>query len=403
MNVKKTLRKQHHGNYSLSHSQLSDSPKDFPGVAVTRGLNILLITQEDFLAGSTYSVSYLAKALSVRGNKVYVAARPNSVLHELIANMPEVTFLPITIRSRFDRASIRLLKFWVNSYNLEVINGQSSKDRYITIFARMFYGVKARLFHTRRQYPMSVGGYLQRKFYVAGTDKIITISEELKQIFVKKGFPANHIHVIHNGIPAWRYQQWSEIEVNRLRNEHHIRPGEIVIGSVSRLKRQDQILRAMAVVNRPEIKILIVGVEVGYFDSLCKTLSLKNPVIYTGAVNGQCVLNYYKLLTVNILASISDGFGLVLLEAMAMGAAVIATRFGGIIDVVKHDVNGLLFNDGDCETLAEQIKMLIDDQTLRQRLVENGYKTALEEFSIEKTALCYESFFKEQIELAKSP
>ncbi|MBX2916200.1 MAG: glycosyltransferase family 4 protein [Cyclobacteriaceae bacterium] len=359
-------------------------------------MNILLITQEDFFAGSTYSVSYLANALAERGNKVYVAARPNSLLHELIQKYPRVTFLPLTIKSRFDRNAIKLLVRWVTEYNLQVINAQSSKDRYITIFARWFYGVKARLYHTRRQYPMSVGGYLQRKFYVAGTDKIISISEGLKKIFVAKGFPAAHIAVIHNGMPAARYQQWSESEVQKLKEQYGIKPGEIVVGSISRFKRHEQIIKAMALLNKPEIKIVTAGVEEGYLDSLCKEFNLKNPVIYAGAVKGDVVLNYYKLLTVNILASITDGFGLVLLEAMAMGTPVIATRFGGITDVVKHDVNGLLFNDGDCETLARQIEILIGNPAQRQRLIEAGYKTAYEEFSIEKTAANYEALFQQQ-------
>lgn len=365
-------------------------------------MNILLITQEDFLAGSTFSVSYLARALAARGNSVYVAARENSVLHELVAQHSEITFLPIVIRSRFDRKAIQLLKLWAEMYSLDVINAQSSKDRYITIFARMFHGVRARLFHTRRQYPMSVGGVVQRRLYVMGTDKIIVISHELKRIFIKKGFPANHLHVIHNGIPASRYEQWSETEVASLRKQFGINPGDIVIGSVARLKRQEQILKALAILNRPEIKVLFVGITEGHFDSLCKELNLKNQVMYSGAVKADVVLNYYRLLTVNVLASTIDGFGLVLLEAMAMGVPVVATRFGGIVDVVRHNENGLLFNDEDTETLAQQLGLLADNEALRNHLIKQGYKTAYEEFSIEKTAANYESFFHEQLEMANS-
>ncbi len=364
-------------------------------------MNILLITQEDFLAGSTFSVSYLAQSMAARRNNVYVAARPDSLLNELVRAMAGVTFLPITIQSRFDKASIRLLKSWVETYKLDVINAQSSKDRYITILARMFYGVKSPLFHTRRQYPMSAGGFLQRKFYVTGTDKIIVISEELKRIFIQKGFPAQHLHVIHNGIPAARFKQWSEEEVQRLREKFEIKPGDIVIGSISRLKHQEQILQALAILNRPEIKILFVGITEGYFDSLCRELNLKNKVMYGGAVKADVVLNYYRLLTVNVLASTMDGFGLVLLEAMAMGIPVVATRFGGIVDVVHHDVNGLLFNDGDIETLAGQLGFLVDHEPLRNHLITQGYKTAYEEFSIEKTAANYETFFHQQLEMAK--
>jgi len=360
-------------------------------------MNILLITQEDFLAGSTFSVSYLAKELAARGNHVYVAARENSVLYELLGNSPEVTFLPIVIRSRFDLKAIRLLKSWVDEYKLDVINAQSSKDRYITIFARMFYGVRAKLYHTRRQYPMSAGGFLQRKLYVSGTDKIIVISHELKRIFIEKGFPAQHLHVIHNGIPAARYQQWSDEEISKLQARFGINPNDIVIGSIARLKRQEQILKALAYINRPEIKVLFVGITEGQYDKLCRELNLQNQVLYSGAVGADVVLNYYRLLTINVLASTIDGFGLVLLEAMAMGVPVIATRFGGIVDVVRHNENGLLFDDDDIETLASQLTLLVDNEPLRKQLISQGYKTAYEEFNIEKTAANYEAFFKKQL------
>ncbi|MBL7876079.1 MAG: glycosyltransferase family 4 protein [Cyclobacteriaceae bacterium] len=364
-------------------------------------MNILLITQEDILAGSSFSVSYLAQALALRGHNTYVAARPNSVLHQLVSNISEVTFLPIVIKSRFDRNAMRLVRSWIDIYQIDIINAQSSKDRYITIFNRIFFNVKTPLFHTRRQYPLSSGGFLQRKLYVLGTDKIIVISEELKRIFILKGFPERHLHVIYNGIPVSRYKQWSESEVVSLRKQYGISEGEITIGSVSRLKRQEQLIRSLIYLNKPEIKVILVGIKQGYFDSLCKELGVQNTIIYAGEVSPEKVLNYYKLITINVLASITDGFGLVLLEAMAMGSAVVATRFGGIINVIKNDINGLLFNDGDHQELAYQLNQLITNDNKRAELVQLGLKTAYEDFSMHKTALNYETFFLEQITLAE--
>lgn len=365
-------------------------------------MNILLTTQEDTLAGSSFSVSYLAIALKAKGHDVYVAARPDSVLHGLIKNSG-VIFLPFTITSRFDKAAIRLLKLWVEKYSIDVINAQSSKDRYITMIARLFYGVKALLFHTRRQYPKSAGGYFQRLLYVKGTDKIIMISEELKRIFVSKGFPEKHLHVIQNGIPASRYQQWSGQEVIALKKLHGIKDDDVVIGSVSRFKKQEQLIRALKTLNMPHVKVILVGPGIlpGHFDALCTKLGIENQVIFVGDISPDKVLNYYKLLTVNILPSTSEGFGLVLLEAMALGAAVVATNFGGIKDVVKHGVNGLLFEDDNLGELAGHIRVLLQNETYRNQLIEQGYNTAFEEFTIEKTASKYESFFTNQIALAE--
>lgn len=359
-------------------------------------MNILLVTQEDILAGSTYSVSYLAKGLAARGHNVWVAARPGSVLDGLLKDS-QVTFLPLTIKSRFDRVSMKLVKSWIDKYEIEIINAQSSRDRYITIFLRLFYGVKAKLFHTRRQYPLSAGGFLQRLLYVKGTDKIIVISNELKRIFIGKGFPANHLHVIHNGIPQSRYSQWNEDMVQSLRVKLGIAKDDIVIGSISRLKLQEQIIHAVVFLNRPDVKVLFAGIKNGHFDELCSKLNIKNQIIYAGEVEPQTVLNYYKLLSVNILASITDGFGLVLLESMAMGTPVVATNFGGIRDVVQDGYNGLLFDNGDHKKLAQNIEAILGNNQLSENLKSNGAETVIK-FNMDNTITNYEKFFTEWIQ-----
>lgn len=360
-------------------------------------MNILLITQEDFLAGSTFSVSFLAKGLAERGHNVYVAARKDSLLESLIQGS-KATFLPITLRSRFDRAALRQLRAWVNDLQLDIINAQSSKDRYLTIFAKKVYKFKAKVILTRRQYPLGDIGFLKTFFYSKGSDKIVVISEGLKEIFVKKGYSPKHLEVIHNGIPPERLTQWSPEKVDSIRKRFNLRESDVVVGCVSRLKKQEQMIRAMAIVNDPSIKLLFAGFPAGALDDVIRETGLGNVVIYAGFVDKEDVLSYYKVFTVNVLPSTSDGFGLVLLEAMAMGCPVIATNFGGIKDVVEHDANGLLFEDNDVEQLATHIKRLVSSRETRERLVQAGFDTVNDKFTMEKTVSSWEAFFHRMIE-----
>jgi glycosyltransferase involved in cell wall biosynthesis len=88
------------------------------------------------------------------------------------------------------------------------------------------------------------------------------------------------------------------------------------------------------------------------------------------------------------LPSRSDSFGLVLLEAWANSVPSVAYRAGGIADVIRHNVDGLLARCGCVETLTEDIHLLYDDVALRERLGKTGQERLPGEFSwIEKLAL----------------
>jgi glycosyltransferase involved in cell wall biosynthesis len=356
-------------------------------------MNILITTQEDYLAGSTFSVSYLAKGLAERGHRVFVIARDNSLLQELLSGS-DVIFKPFILR-KFDLKLMRQLADLIVKEKIQVVNAQSSKDRYLCIFTRWFFRLAIAVLHTRRQYPQSIGGALQRLLYVKGTDRIIVISHELKKIFVKKGFPERHLKVIHNGIPCEKYRKWNEQKVKEIAKHWNIKSDDIVIGCVSRLKNQHQLIESLVHLNQPHIKIMMVGIRPGYFDDLVSRLNIRNPIIYTGDVNGDEVLNYYKLFNISVLASTTDGFGLVLLESMAMNCPVVATDFGGIRDVVKNEWNGLLFEDQKVQQLAFALQRLLTDNKLRTKLVENGYVTAHQVFVMENTLASYEQFYRE--------
>jgi glycosyltransferase involved in cell wall biosynthesis len=355
-------------------------------------VNILFLTQEDDQAGAAFSVSYLAIGLAERGHLVYVGSRAQHQLKRLVEGTA-VKHLHFEPRSRFDLLETKKVSRWVRDYGIHIINAQSSKDRYISIWIKWFFEKGVRVVHTRRQYPRSAGGWLQRMLYTKGSDKIVVISEGLKRIFEGKGYPSAHLAVIHNGIPRERYKQWSWEKVNYYRQKFGIEAVDIVIGSVSRRKKQDQIIRSVALLNDPRMRMLFVGVEQGDFDSLARELGVADRLICTGHIPATDVLNFYKIFAVNVLASTSDGFGLALVEAMAMGCPVIGTNFGGIPDVIEDGVSGLLFEDGEVKELARRITEIVSSKERSQALSLAGL-AAVERFSIERTVDGYEKLFE---------
>ena len=346
------------------------------------------------MAGSTYSISYLAHGLAERGHRVVVAGKAGTLLFQLLQDTP-VQLVDLPFRSKVDWQTVRKLRDVIMSNNIELVNAQSSYDRYLTIFARWYYRLNVKLVHTRRQRPQSIGGWLQNNFYVRGTDKIVVISDELKKMFVERGFPFNHLHVIYNGTPRAQYEVDTSV-TQVLRDRLGIVPADTVIGCVARMKRQDQLLAALPHLD-PTIKVLFVGIESGSLDQWASQNQVKNPIIYAGRLNRTETLAAYRLMNVNVLPSDMDGFGLVLVEAMAMGTPVIGTNYGGIKNVIKDEVNGLLYENENPRKLAEKIQRILEDDSLRTRLIAAGKRTALEDFSITKTIDNYEELFQNLI------
>ncbi len=356
-------------------------------------VNLLFLTYQGDMAGSTNSIAYLSEGLANKGHTVVVACRKKSLLYQLLNNTKVILF-PMTFKSKVSRRSLQQIKKAVEKFDIQIINAQSSKDRYLAILARWQYGLPVKVIHTRRQTPKSAGGRLQNWFYQKGTDKIVVISEALKKTFIQKGISASHLKVIHNGIPKEKFNWMDSEKVAALRQQFGISTKNKVIGCVSRLKNQIQIIQALPYLNK-EIRVLFVGIDKGTFDKQVKQLQVQQEIIYAGKVSPQEVMNYYPLMSVNVLASTTDGFGLVLVEAMGSKIPVIGTRYEGIIDVLDEQKNGLWFEDDDIPSLVEKINLVLYDKEMRQRLIDSGYKAAMSQFTMERTVLNYERFFQE--------
>jgi glycosyltransferase involved in cell wall biosynthesis len=364
-------------------------------------MNILLLCYQGDVAGSTYSMQALANALAEKGHNVYMGCRKASLLFRLLSHT-KVKLLPMPFRGKADLHTVHLIRKAIKRHQIDVVNPQASQDRYLTAMAVMFMHRKPVVVHTRRQRPRSDGGKLQSWFYERTTDRIVAVSQSVKNQLVAKGINAEHIEVIYNGTPKEKYKLLDHEKTEQLRKKYNLQPNDLVIGCIARPKRQQQLMKALAFIDFP-LKVVFVGMErTNMMAELEKNILAIHQIYYTGIIPPEEALNYYPLFTINILPSISEGLSQALLEAMAIGIPVIATAASGNLDLVRDGENGLLYQNENSQELADKIKLLIQDQGLRKRLTEAGKKTALEDFSLEKTVSRYESFFTELIEKKKS-
>ncbi|WP_053406127.1 glycosyltransferase family 4 protein [Persicobacter sp. CCB-QB2] len=356
-------------------------------------MQILLLSSDGLHNGASHSICYLADGLARRGHTVVLGCKKDSYIWSRGKSYGTFIVEALDFKSKFALRDQLQLKAVIQKHNIQIINAQESKDRYLSMLVNKFFKLGLKVFHTRRQRPLSVGGKIQNSLYLKGTDKMIVISDALKQTFIEKGFPAHHLEVISNGLPFEGKSNASEYALMQLKEKYSIPLEKRLIGCFARHKCQDQLVRALEHVEQ-DACLLLAGVEKNVFDELVAEHQIKNKIIYLGMLPREEILPLYEILDLFVLPSDSDGFGLVLVEAMMKGVPVIGTRMHGIISVINEEKNGLWFEHGDHQQLAEKINLYLNNEDIRQKYIQAGLKAAREEFSIETTVKNYETFFQ---------
>lgn len=230
------------------------------------------------------------------------------------------------------------------------------------------------------------------------TDCIIAISRAVKISLIETGVPADMIKIVYNGI---NLSKFNRIEP-RLKREFGITGGPI-IGTVARLvpeKGHEFAIKAMArVLNKfPEARMVIVGDGPlkWKLKEVTDELNITDNVVFLGYQEN--VESLVADFDVFVLPSVSEGMGLALLEAMALEKPVVATEAGGIPEVIKNGVNGLLVPPKDEKFLAEAIINILSSRQTAISLSQAARFTVFKKFSArtmaEKTLEIYDKILQ---------
>ncbi len=155
----------------------------------------------------------------------------------------------------------------------------------------------------------------------------------------------------------------------------------LFVGRLESMKGVDILLRAFAQAVTglsPDIHLRIVGDGSLKADlkKLAVELGIDHRVVFAGKVSPKAVLDEFAKAEISCGLSRSEALGNVFLEAQAAGCAVLATRTGGIPDIVKDGVSGVLVSVDDVSAAAGALKNLLQDVPLRARLARDGKKFA---------------------------
>lgn len=208
-----------------------------------------------------------------------------------------------------------------------------------------------------------------------GAQRVIAVSSATRDVLVlREGVPATKVRVVPNGIAFERIDQVTDRTIQALRQELVLgdRPVVTVAAKMFRLKGQSDMLNAMPqlLACEPNLVLLLAGTGPCRFrrelEDQARRLGISGAVRFLGWRRDlPCVLASSDVV---VVPSLTETFGLVALEAMAVGTPVVASRVGGLPELVDDGVTGILVPPSSPDALAGAVQRLLLDADLRSRL-----------------------------------
>jgi len=288
-----------------------------------------------------------------------------------------------TIVSRLDPALIHVNDMWWVPHTVRAVASRSSSPVPIVV-------------HVRQEIePVKVGRYeLDR------VEAVIAISRQIEESLIHGGVSAKKVRTLYSGIDLSKIQIVHDAQAIRqmigLPNE------AVLLGTVANLfarKGYEVMLRALPAIVRavPTVHYVIVGSdENGYADRLNRLAGELNIADRVHIVGFQDPVEpFLSALDLYVHPALMEGFGIAVVEAMAMGKAVVATTTGGLPEVVAQGETGLLVPPGDVESLAATVVSLLDDTVRREQMGRNGKIRAQERFGLDASVAQVEQLYGE--------
>ncbi len=239
---------------------------------------------------------------------------------------------------------------------------------------------------------------------------IISVSHYIKKELIGTGYDEGKITVVHHGVDTKIFHP-SVKPTNILKKHPELKNRKIVFhpARVGLGKGCDVSIKAIRLVKErfPDVLLVMTGSkniidwelsqkkELVYFADLVRFFDLQNHVCIN-VYSSQEMLELYSLAQVCIYpSSVSEPFGLTMLEAGSSGKPMIVTDMGGMPEIILNDINGYVIKVRDFEALASRIEYLLGDERVRRRLGNTGRQMVTNHYTKEIMTESHLDVYKE--------
>lgn len=362
------------------------------------------VSTETGWRGGEKQVKLLTDGLMARGHKCIVLCPQDSPLFR-DRNQAGVA-QPLRFWGELDVLAAYSLAQLARKNHAHLIHAHTSHAHSLAWIASAWAHIP---FVVSRRVDFPVGGNrLSRRKYFSARVRYIAISEAVKRVLIRSGISENRICVVRSGVDAerqpFRGGARDETAARALGSE----PGELLILNVAALtdhKDQATLLHAMALLREEHRRVRLVIAGSGELESelkqLAAELGIAEHVLFAGYVSDLKPL--YRAADLFVMSSHMEGLCTSIIDAMLAGVPVVATRAGGIPELVTHDETGLLAPPRNPEALASAISDLLDAPERGAQMAAAARENMLSNFTadgmVEGTMAAYKRILAESAAL----
>jgi glycosyltransferase involved in cell wall biosynthesis len=369
------------------------------------GLRILKVCTSRSWGGMEMSMATISARLRDRGHDVHPVCYTGSPIHERLLKLGFDPLL-MDLWGKFHPFKAWRIARYVNRHAIDIVHTDYSRDLFTLVPAKKWCKPTPLVLHkhvgTIRPKNLPVHPYLYRN-----VDFVIAISRVIeKNLLETHPLRPEQVGIIHHGIDMDRFKPEGD-KRHRVRTELGIGEDELVVGIVGRLQESKGHLQFLEVAKRvlpdfPRTRFVIVGEATRGEDEEANAILEK---IEGAGLGDRMILTGYRDDVPDVLGAMdvflfpthSEAFGLVIVEAMAMGVPVVSADCDGVPDIVVEGETGLLADPRDVTALTDAIGSLLEDDELRKSFGQSGMRRARELFSEDRMCGEMEDLYKDLI------
>lgn len=242
------------------------------------------------------------------------------------------------------------------------------------------------------------------RLILRNANAVIALTRDMKQEMQK--IYSREVEVIPNGIELQDYRDLgAKAEIRRSLGLGGDERLVLFVGTLRPVKGLPFLIEAMSIMRQhnPVARLMLVGdgQERRGLQGLVEESDMEDAVTFVGEVPNEKVPEYMAAADVLVLPSLSEGFPVTILEAMAAGLPVVATRVGGLTEIVEDGENGFLVEPRSPQETADRLCLLLADDSLRERISRNNREKA-KAYSWDRVADRLEALYQEIIQVGRA-